>query len=418
MSGRSFRFLQSGGFQLHAVLQGITDAPDYLLDLLASAPYRAVESVIQTALREEVDFVVFTGDLLDAASGGPRGVAFLVRQLEILGDNGIPVYWAASQLDLASNWLSHVELSRNVHIFSEERVEQEEVVVSDRLAAILHGRSWNPARPVSAGEFAATSQSVPQVAVLYGACDNDSLSPSIGLWSVGGASDAFTNSVGKQVIHCAGWPQGFAASQEGAHGCTLVNVDHSGEVRTRRVETDAVRWTNERISIPNGTSLNDIRSALRLRVQKLISDAGRSVLVHWMMAGDGWYDSLLARQDCRDDLLQWLRDEFGKGSAPCWSLSLDVEPPDQLRDEWTDEDSILGDYLRVTREFLESDTKPLDLEIPAAAKSLPDPLRKALAIDDTHLRVAVLREAVLAGVGLLRGEERPMDALMLTGTRE
>ena len=99
MSAQSFRFLCAGGFHLHAVLQGLSEAPEHLLESLVSAPYRAAEQVFQTAVREEVDFVVLTGDLLDAASGGPRAVAFLVKQFELLRDHGIPIYWTASKLE-------------------------------------------------------------------------------------------------------------------------------------------------------------------------------------------------------------------------------------------------------------------------------------------------------------------------------
>src|SRR5262245_11389119 len=134
---QSLRFLCAGGFNLHAVLEGIADAPEHLLDVLTSAPYRATEQAFQAALHEEVDFVVLTGDLLDATTGGPRGVAFLRKQFELLHDNGIPVYWAGSKLDLSSDWLQHIELPKNVHLFSDEMVEQKSVVVNDQQAAMI-----------------------------------------------------------------------------------------------------------------------------------------------------------------------------------------------------------------------------------------------------------------------------------------
>jgi DNA repair protein SbcD/Mre11 len=79
MPSQSIRFLHASGFHLHSVFQGLRDAPEQLLEVLVHAPYRAAEQVIQAALREEVDFVLLSGDLLDAVSGGPRAIAFLLK---------------------------------------------------------------------------------------------------------------------------------------------------------------------------------------------------------------------------------------------------------------------------------------------------------------------------------------------------
>lgn len=415
MSVQSYRFLCAGGFHLHAVLHGIPDAPEHLLELLVNAPYRAAEQVFQAALREEVDFVLLTGDLVDAASGGPRAVAFLVKQFELLRDNGIPVYWAASKLDLSSDWLQHVELPRNVHIFSDDLVEQKTVVVNERPTAVVHGRSWNVQRPLRTAEFSPTSHDATQVAVLYGACDMEDLPGKIGFWATGGSSVAATTLVGKQVVHAPGWPQGLLPSHTEAHGCTLVHIDQAGDVRTRRIETDLVRWAEERIVVADGVSLADVRNVLRLRAEKLATDAGRLVVVQWTLAGDGWFDSLLAHHQRRQDLLEWLREEFGKGSQPVWSRSLEIEPPQHLRDEWTDEDSILGDYLRITREFLEDEKKPLVFEPSNLGRQLPAELLAALPVNGAALRVSILRQAALLGVDLLRGDQRTTETLALAG---
>jgi exonuclease SbcD len=415
MSAQSFRFLCAGGFHLHAVLQGVAEAPEHLLEALISAPYRAAEQVFQTAIREEVDFVVLTGDLLDAASGGPRAVAFLVKQFELLRDHGIPVYWTASKLDLSTDWLQHVDLPSNVHVFSDDLVEQKTIVVNECAAAVVVGRSWNAQRPLRTAEFTYSAGAGIQLAVLYGACETDNLPAGMEFWAMGGASEPSTNVVAKQVVHSPGWSQGFLPGHTGAHGCTLVHVDQAGDIRTRRIETDVLRWVHERLGTPSGVSIQDVRSAMRTRIQKLMADASRIVLVDWILVGDGWFDSVLVHQNRRDELLEWLRNEFGKGAEAVWSLSLEIEPPEKLRDEWTDEDSILGDFLRVTGEYIDDENKPLVLETGNAAEQLPAELVAALPLSSSALRASVLRNAALLGVNLLRGDERATETMALLG---
>lgn len=415
MASQSIRFLHACGFHLHAVFQGLRSAPESLLEILVNAPYRAAEQVIQAALREEVDFVVFSGDLLDAASGGPRAVAFLLKQLDILRDNAIPVFWAASKLDLSSDWLKYVELPGNVHLFDRELAEQKSLVVRDQATVTLHGRSWNVQRPLRATEFAPHSPEGVHIAVLHGPCDLDGVNGSpITYWGAGGASNATTTTLGKQVLHCPGWAQGLLPNQGGAHGCTLVHIDSAGDVRTRRIETDVVRWAEERVTVSEGASLADVRNVLRMRSQKLMADAGRPVVVRWTLCGDAWFDNLLMDQGNRDDMLAWLREEFGQGSQPVWSAELEIEPPAKFRDEWVDEDSILGDYLRTVKEFMEEDEggtreRPLTLDTSAAFRQLPAELAEAMTLSEPSSRALVMREAALLGVDLLRGDERPAD---------
>lgn len=415
MASQSIRFLHAGGFHLHAVFQGLPDAPEQLLELLVNAPYRAAEQVIQAALREEVDFVVLSGDLLDAASGGPRAVAFLLKQLDLLHDNAIPVYWSASKLDLSSDWLKYVELPKNVHLFDRETAEQKSVVVHDQPSVTIHGRSWNVQRPLRSAEFVPLSPDGIHIAVLYGSCDFEGLaSSSITYWAAGGASAPSTTTVGKQVLHVSGCAQGLLPNQGGAHGCTLVHIDSAGEVRTRRLETDVVRWAEERVTVSEGASLADVRHLLKQRIQKLLADAGRPVIVKWTLCGDAWFDNLLMDLGNRVDMLRWLRDEFGQGTQPAWSVSLEIEPPAKFRDEWTDEDSILGDYLRTVKEFMDEDAgiaqeRPLRLDTSAAFRKLPGELAESLTLEDAGTRTSVLRQAALLGVDLLRGDERPAD---------
>jgi hypothetical protein len=136
--------------------------------------------------------------------------------------------------------------------------------------------------------------------------------------------------------------------------------------------------------------------------------------VKWTLCGEAWFDNLLMDQGNRDDVLRWLREEFGQGSQPAWSVSLEIEPPAKFRDEWTDEDSILGDYLRTVKEFLEEEEgetkeRPLTLDTSAAFRQLPDELAESMSLGDPTTRGDVLREAGLLGVDLLRGDERPAD---------
>src|SRR5262245_1148500 len=110
-----FRFLHSGDFHLERPPHGLAELPAPLVVRLADAPYRAAERVFDVAIKERVNFVVLSGDLLDATSAGPAAIAFLCEQFERLQSFDIAVYWSAGPVDQLGEWSSVIKLPANVH---------------------------------------------------------------------------------------------------------------------------------------------------------------------------------------------------------------------------------------------------------------------------------------------------------------
>lgn len=405
MSGQSFRFLHTGSFHLEQTLAGFPDPPEHLIEALVNAPFDAAESVIQTAIREEVDFVVLSGDLFDPTHAGPRAVAFLRTQFEKLGSRGISVYWAASEDDLKEDCIRNIDWPANVRIFTSEKVEQLTHYRGEHAIADLLGRSWNPQKSLQAGEFLSLAVSGYQIAAMYGKSDlfNE---PRQGLeyWAAGGSDVPDTPFKGIVTAHYPGAPQGFTPHDTGPHGCTLVSVAADGETRLRMIETDAVRWYRENIDVVAGNARGEVQNHLRSRLRSL-AEHDRPALVNWKLSGIGRFDSSFARSRQRNETLDWLQREFGYGSPAIWSISLDLDPPHALRAEWCDEDSILGDYMQVVRNYQEEDEKPIEVRSLIGDETLPSQVGSETWLTDELERDYVLREAAMLGLDLLRGDE-------------
>ncbi|MFN9916597.1 MAG: hypothetical protein ACK53L_28660, partial [Pirellulaceae bacterium] len=63
-----------------------------------------------------------------------------------------------------------------------------------------------------------------------------------------------------------------------------------------------------------------------------------------------------------EELIVWLRREFGYGQPAVWSTDIEVLPPKSLPQKWQEEDTILGDFLRTTAEYRKQGAKPIPLE--------------------------------------------------------
>jgi hypothetical protein len=94
-------------------------------------------------------------------------------------------------------------------------------------------------------------------------------------------------------------------------------------------------------------------------------------------------------------------------------VSLTLDPPHALRSEWCDEDSILGDYMRVVSDYQEHDERPIELRSLIGEDQLPGRLQSDSWLTDPFERDEVLRQAAMLGLDMLRGDDRlPHEAAL------
>ncbi len=407
MSGHTIRFIHAAGFHLEATLQGLYDVPDHLAETLVNAPFAAAERVFAMALREEVDFVILSGDLLDPTNAGPRAVAFLTEQFARLHTKEIPVYWAASRLDQTDGWLSSLEWPGNVHVLPNSSVESLEHRRGELVIAEITGRSWHESRRLRASEFIGQPGAVPRIVVLPDSIQIDDADQSgVRYWGLGGSISADTPHADASVAHCPGSPQGFQPADSGPHGCSLVHIDPDGRVRTRMIPTDSLRWCLPRLNLTAGIAVETVMHEMRSRIESLMEEAQRPLLVCWLASGLGRFDSPFARAAQREETLTKLRKEFGFGSPAGWSVKFELESPHALRAEWCDEDSILGDFMRVVRDYYDEDERPLRLSDVLEDTRLPGGI-PASALTEVGLedRDILLHQAAVMGLDLLRDDD-------------
>jgi exonuclease SbcD len=456
MSEESFRFVHAGDFHLEQPPRGVAEVPDHLRRLFLEAAYWAAQRVFDTVLAEDADFLVLSGDVLHPQHTGPRGPLFLAEQFNRLAERKIAVYWAGGRVDPPGAWPSAVTLPENAHVFPQGRPGE---IVHRRDAAPLArliGVSRDRRRKVRASDFDAhplwghvdaqhsAESGLFSIAVVHGSAEAAALQArGIHYWALGGRHDrstlfgkgagdwgpgardsgcstqhsAFSTapspqplipgpSPSAQVAHYPGSPQGRRPEECGAHGCTLVQVDQGQQVRTSLVPTDVMRWLGQRVVVDEATTRDDLRTLLRERMGTLIETTpGVDLLVSWTVAGSGPLLGQLRRGTLRDELLGWLRSQYGFGPPAAWSLSLEVELPASLPPPWYEQESIRGDFLRAVRHLQLSGKEPLELESYVAEEHLAGILGRAMTVADEATRQRVLREAAWLGVDLLSGEE-------------
>ncbi len=390
-----FRFLHAADLHLEQPLHGIADIPEQLREVLLDAPYRAAQRMFDAALAGSIDFLVLSGDVVEPEQAGPRAPVFLVQQFERLHERGISVYWAGGKVDAPEVWPAAVRLPETVHVFPSGS-PQDTTHFRDGVAlARLSGASRVRGKPLRPADFLPDPAGLFSIAVAHGTAEAETLKArAIDYWALGGSHARGTLYGALRVAHYPGTPQGCAPEQVGAHGATLVEVNAQKQARLSPLSCDAVRWLLERVAVDEATTRQDLEARLHGRMQTLReANPAVSLMVSWIVAGNGPLVGQIRRTRLAVDLLEGLRSVHAGTTPLAWSVSLAAEAAGVLPSAWYEQDSILGDYLRLLREYQADPDRAIAMEPYLPPGGLEGDWSAAALRRDAVPRQRVLREA-------------------------
>jgi exonuclease SbcD len=405
MAERSFRLLHAGDFHLEQPAHGLTDAPDQLRSLLLELPYRAAERVFDLAISERVDFVVLAGDLLDASLAGPHGPKFLCEQFERLALRGVPVYWSSSGLDAAERWPHGCRLPDNIHRLVRNR--QEACVFENDgrpMAWITIPPHETFERPRLRG-IPLEREELRHIVVAHGEYVPFDLDEKVDYWALGGKHQRETVRDSDSVAHYAGTTQGRSFAEPGVHGCTLVQITSFAPPRLSFLPTSALVWHDVTLEVDETTTRERLERLLRERTAALaVAQPERDQFIRWTVHGSGPLLRRLRHGTLAADLVGTLREQFGRTRPAVWTESLRVRAADVIGTT-SEEDTLLGAYLRELRTYRFDEQQPVDLREYLPEGRTPDALGDAAWHDSDQPRTALLEEAAALGIDLLSEPE-------------
>jgi DNA repair exonuclease SbcCD nuclease subunit len=427
-----FRFLHAADLHVASPFRGMTALPELIRERVRESTFRALDTLVDTALRERVDFVVVSGDVYDAADRSLRAQLRLQSALRRLAAAGVPSFVAHGNHDPADGRAARLEWPESVHFFAADRVESVPVVLPERgLVAEVHGQSFASAavRDNLALGFRACRRTpgVFQLAVLHANVDGDErhdnyapcslrdlVESGFDYWALGHIHT-------RRIVHERPWvvypgnTQGRSVRECGPRVCCIVDVDDDGGVDLNFHELDDVRWAVERIDIASLETEQELIGELYLTIERVRAEAGgRAAIVRVVLGGRGpLYRSLHGHArsggGTLEELAAVLREEAGAAASAgsedwVWIESMDDEMQPAIdAEELLVQQSFLGELLRQGRELLND---PANLTSFAAETVAPllDGAGRRLARDWLADRQTEL---------LSRAETRIIDALAI-----
>lgn len=414
MAKESFRFIHASDFHVERPMGDLFDLPDHLSTPLVEAPWTAADAIFETALIENVDFILLAGDIINPVSTGAVGIAWLLEHFEALNSRGIQVYWCGGMVDEPDRWPDGVPLPDNVHWFSKRQVEALTFRRAGQPLAKILGRSFDGRESIYAAEYAHEIEDQFTICVGYGKADAETLNTiRADYWALGGNHQPTVLQADSPQIRYCGSPQARSLEESGPHGFYLIDVDVDQNIQVQTIETDVFRYARLFIDAADGAFGRDLRQLLGKRIAKLQAECpGRSLLVQWRIQLD-LEQATVVGPGAVEETMAWLRREFGHAQPAVWTTDIELLPPKTLPQKWFDEDTILGDFLRTSQQHRKTHGRELNCKALIEAETPGTPVWQAtLAAADSVTQAAMIERATLLGVDLLRGHQ--VDLLAAT----
>lgn len=338
LSMQPFRFIHAANLLLDHQLQQIDYADPHLCATAEDSTLAAFRQLVRTAVDEQADFLLLTGNCFDAADQSLLAEIALLRGLEELDEQGIDVYIVPGQTDPAACWSSLPQLPKNTTILSGERplsITRDETVIATihPSAENIHAAADAPFPiafrqhedffPPIARQF--EEELIDGPTTEYELVSND-VRPApdtksstkqefnenlVRYWVLNAGHARRTVYADKAVAHHPGGTQGISAAQSGQHGCTLVEVDSTGNVELTFVPTAAVRFETVEITVHPHTDRDELLTSLTSAVAAVHRHPTETAwLLSWQVRGYGHGRDLLADSDFQHDIDEHLRAHF------------------------------------------------------------------------------------------------------------
>ena len=265
-----FKFIHAADIHLDSPLRGLSRYDDAPVDLLRNATRLAFSRLIDTALEEDVSFLVIAGDLYDGTWRDFKTGLFFVSEMNRLRQKEISCYLLYGNHDAESQLTKNLPLPDNVKFFSAKKAE---TFVLNDIQVAVHGHSYKQRDTLDnlAVGYPEPIEGAFNIGVLhtglegyaahasYAPCSLEQLkAKGYDYWALGHVHQ-------REILHknphilFSGNLQGRHIAEQGAKGAVLVSIEDNALAHMEWIYPDVVRWKKLELNLASCRTREDIR---------------------------------------------------------------------------------------------------------------------------------------------------------------
>lgn len=310
----TIRFVHTDFLRLATPVSGISDSPGWLQKLGGNCVRQAVRNVIDTAITQEVDFLLVAGGITESSVDLPACTAWLDQQFERLRENGI-------------------------RIIVNSRTEQEAAILQPICDSVIRGQSrlvasLDPNGHLQFGEIHRPFDPAREELVIHvGSAPAEtgrtvyharpSLQPS---------DDVELASRNGYLALSAGAVQAVTPAETLEHGCLVIEANTvTRELKSQFFITDVLRFATEELNLSSAITIDSLASAVANASNSIGRMATQTVVIDWHVNAELVSELSDVARFGEFELLHRLRADVQSGHRGVWPRRIEFTSTSSLQ---------------------------------------------------------------------------------------
>ena len=318
-----FKFIHAADLHIESPYKGVAQMNESLGKSLVEHGVKAYETLIQTALDEEVDFMLIAGDSFDSESGSLSAQYRFVRGLERLNNAKIPTYIICGNHDPLKSWSKHLLLPANVTLFEADEVQQHTVNKEGKAIAEIYGVSFGEKEEFKplAKKFHRNDTASFSIGLLHGTiAGNEAHMPycpfelntlkasNMDYWALGHIHKREILSEKNPLVVYPGNIQGRHFNETGEKGCSLVEVEHGKVIRHEFISLSNIVYEYINLDVTGMESITEFFTTIE-NIKNEQTKQNQSYLLRIRLKGKSDLHSIFSNHTEMENLIQDLNNE-------------------------------------------------------------------------------------------------------------
>lgn len=343
---QKIKFIHVADLHLDSPFKGITKVSLELGQKLKESTFTAFSKVVQTAIKEQVDFVIIAGDIFDIEDRSIRAQLRFKKDLERLINENIGVFICFGNHDYVSNKKNDFLFDERVVIFTEQP-QQVKFQTKSKVDVYLYGFSYNQRHikerkieeyPVAKGEGF-------HIGILHGqlelSTDQDNYAPftiedllekRMDYWALGHIHQRQILNEEPFIVY-PGNIQGRHKNEDGIKGGYIIELDRH-QVDLQFFETSTIIWEQIEFNAEGYTTLEQLINDLIIEKEK--NRFVHSKMIHLKLTHVS--SQLDLTNELLDEIISTLNEEEDFQQAFMFIYEIEVETSWELSSIFTNSD--------------------------------------------------------------------------------
>lgn len=357
MSVRPFRFVHATSLHLDQPLWGVGTLGTPARRIAEDATLTALSHIVGVCLEHQVEFLLLTGNCFDGSQPG-RARLVLDEACERLAAADVDVFMVPGQTDPATAWDRGSALPKNVTILGRHSDPVAVVCDSEVLATVeaYEDRERGcrvPSAALRIGLVGAGQHRSLQAALQAAAGSGDHhrairehpAAAQFAYLAMGNGVERYTVPLPHGFAHDPGCPQPLDGRRTADAGCTLIDVDRTGELHFTPVPTAVVRREDIDVTVSADASWDDLAHAMQAALlDREPLPTEKLWLVRWNVDCTGPLADALADPSSRQELCELVEQELAEDRGIIRQHDLEIRSRWPIGDEAAEAGSILEEF--------------------------------------------------------------------------